>query len=315
MATKNKAKYPCSQQDFYSAARTIWSFFMMFLPDFTAHKARYKAATATDALAALDTAERMPDEKRRNDPSESARQELVEMMPTCTGLFITLKTYIDGAYAANMRIIKYEAAGQEYFTEATRQNWTSVSALYMSMMLFIADNTATLTANENMPAGFEATVTTAAGRFNAKYSEYKLKAETGVATAAKVNANNACYESLKAMIKDGKAIYRENAEMLELFNFSRVVEAINPSKAGIRGMVTDVTTDEAVTTATVSVKYVNEPVIVLEVREDGTFSREVKGGKVTMTIQAENYEPLVLDNVEILKGTILRRDIKLQRAA
>ncbi|MEO8150095.1 MAG: hypothetical protein ABI723_20830 [Bacteroidia bacterium] len=313
--SKINAKFPCSQKDFYSAASTAWRNFLLFLVNFSSLKALYKTATATAALAALDEANAMADVKQRNEASERAREEMIPLAEACIDLFVRLKRYIDTAYTENLRHIMYESAGQQYYEQAQNEDWDSIKMMSVTMKKFIEEHDVELEANENMPKDdFLAEVIQSGIDFNNKFEDYKVYSETGVATGDKLKALNACYDTMNDMLKDGKAIFRKDETKQALFVFANILAAINPTKAAIGVLVQDADTDEGIKTAVVSVKYPNEPVIMLTVNSDGYLSEELKGGTPIVTVMAPDYIP-ESQTLDIPTGKTVKLDVKLKKAA
>lgn len=307
-------KYPCSQMDFISAAKTAWQNFLLYVIVFSNFKALYKDSTAANAIKALDDSKKMPDVKQRNEKSETARKGLLGLNESCTDLFQRLKLYIDTAYSEDVRQIKYEAAGQQYYDGAMNNDWESTMMLMNAVTEFIEGHEVDLMANDNMPATFKNGAVDAETGFNELYENYKVFAETGVATAAKIKALNACYQTLNNMLNDGKRLFKKEEEIQQLFVFSSILAKINSAKAGIAGLVTDELTDVAIVNATMTVKYENEPAFTLQINADGSFNEELKGGKATVIVMAPNYE-VATKVLEIPTGTTVRMDVKLKKAA
>jgi hypothetical protein len=140
-----------------------------------------------------------------------------------------------------------------------------------------------------MPATFTAAVTTTATNFSAQYLLFKSAEETSPATAAKINANNACYRTLTGMLRDGQVIFANDLETKKLFVFSTLWDLINPPVAGIKGEVKVSGTNEPIGGATISIQKEGEVAIDILTEDDGSYSHQVSAGKYTISVSADGY--------------------------
>ncbi len=295
MANLITREYPCAQKDLYSIIETAWANYSLKLANFTAHKALYTAAYKTAALAAEAAAKAMPDDVTRNAAAETLRIGLVKMGDICLLNFRTLKSYIETAFTdRDVWTIQFKAAGQQYFKDAGNEDWESMELLNQAMKNYMAaPANATLLsgtpANSNMPATFAAAVATAATNFSAQYLAFKSAEETSAATAAKLIANNACYRTLTAMLRDGQVIFSNDLETRKLFVFSTLWDLINPPVAGIKGEVKASGTNAPIVGATLSIQADGEVAFDLFSDDDGNYSHQMGAGKYTITVSANGY--------------------------
>ncbi len=146
--------YHCSQSELYTAARLGWQSCQQHLVDFADFKARYTSAYIEAQLLKVETAAGLLSKQARTEASESLRVALVNEAETALGYWQRLKRYIADAYSADLQAIKLDAAGAEYYTKASQQNWDFLMALLQAGLNFIEGHEAELMANENMPAHF-----------------------------------------------------------------------------------------------------------------------------------------------------------------
>src|SRR6185312_3262071 len=116
------------------------------------------------------------------------------------------------AFAEDMVQAKLEAAGSALYPKASIDNWTGVRSLIDMANTFITNNLDELIANDNMPADFKSTFKANGDNCIALSALYnQTDREKEMATAGKLEANNAIYDSLIKMLKDGQLIFKDDA--------------------------------------------------------------------------------------------------------
>ena len=290
--------YPCSQKDLYSVLETAWGNYGVHLTRFTAFKGLYTAAYRTTATTAIATAKAMPDDDARSGASELLHIELVKLGAICTQNFQILKAYIDTAFTdKEVQKVQYVIAGQNYYRDASRQDWESTVMMNTNAKNYLATpaNVTALTAGNNMPAGFVATQKTASDNFDAIYASFKLAEVTSVETAAKIKANNACYQTGIQMLKDAQIIFMNEPEILTKFVFKNLLDLINPPIAGIKGTVKEKGTNLPLASATITAQLDGETAIAVAVDADGVFAKQLAEGMYKITVSAVGYVDQVFD--------------------
>lgn len=315
MAELTYKDYPCSQMDLYSVLETAWGNYGVHLARFTAFKALYTLPFKTSALGAVASAKAMPDDDARSGASELLHIGLVNMGKVCLQNFQFLKSYIDTAFTdPAVQKVQYVIAGQNYYRDASRQDWESMTLMNTSAKNYLANagNVTALTANSNMPATFVATQKTASDNFDLQYSNFKLAEETSVETAAKIKANNLCYHSGISMLKDAQVIFMNEPEILTKFVFGNLLALINPPVAGIKGNIKEAVTNEIITNGRISAQRDGFPADDVPVDVNGDFGQQLKEGHYSITVGADGFVDQVFDldlkltgyktlNVELVK--------------
>jgi len=272
---------------------TAWANYQLKLANFTAHKAIYNAAFKTTALAAIAAAKALPDEATRGAVAESLRITLVKTGRICLLNFQTLKSYIETAFAdRDQWPIQFKSAGSDYYREASQEDWESMELLNQSAKNYLTANNALLLGtapNLNMPATFTAGFTTSATNFSNQYLGFKSAEETSPATAAKINANNACYRTLMSILRDGQVIFANDLETRKLFVFSTLLDLINPPITGFKGEVKVIGTNEPLSNVTISIQKEGEVAFEMMTDDEGGYSHQVSAGKYTITVSAVGY--------------------------
>lgn len=228
MPESPESTYDSTQQEIYSIADTIYENLTANLADMAAYKpGKYTAAFLITLKGRRTSAMALPDEDQRTSVFETLKTELVDERIKCTNNFDDLKGYIDDGFPVAVRKIKYEEAGGNFMRDALKNNWEKVVGLNQAMVDFIALYPAELAAGF-MPPPFRGTVSTDEGTFNSKYTAFKNARQTGVATGAKITANNLVDDDLKDLQRDAQKVYRNDAEKLKLFTISVVKAIVSP---------------------------------------------------------------------------------------
>ncbi len=315
MANLIKADYPCSQKDLYSVLETAWGNNGVHLARFTAFKALYTLPFKTTALSAIASAKALPDDDARSGASELMHITLVNMGKICLQNFQFLKSYIDTAFTdPAVQKVQYVIAGQNYYRDASRQDWESMVSMNTSAKNYLANaaNVTALTAGNNMPAAFVATQKTASDNFDAQYANFKLAEETSVETANKIKANNLIFQAGMSMLKDAQVIFMNEPDILTKFVFQNLLALINPPVAGIKGNVKEAVTNAVISNAKISAQLDGAAAEEVQVDVNGDFGEQLKEGQYKITVSAVGYVEQVFDmdlkltgfktmNVELVK--------------
>ena len=228
MAREETPVYKCTQLELYSICETATSNLEANLAVFADYKTKYTAAFVADLKTARTSAMALPDMDVRDAVSETLRVEMVPFAANCLKYFQYLKGYIDDAFAADLRVINYKAAGLDEYEGARLSNWEDMVGMNLKMNAFITANTTLLTSAGFMPAIFAANVTTATDGFATKYAAFKIARQTSENTAAKIKANNSLYKNMMDFMADGQMLFSTKEEMKKLFTFSVLKSLVSP---------------------------------------------------------------------------------------
>jgi hypothetical protein len=245
---KPQPVYDCTQQELYAIGRLMWASCLENETDFAALKPKYTAVFINGKIAAVATAEMLPDADARTEPAKTARAILVQKGAVCLANWQALKRYIFTAYKADKTVLdaKLSAAGANYYTTASKEDWEDLKGLVNSGSGFITGHTSELLADDNMPVGFPAQFETDRNLFVTTYELFKDKEQDSEeGTTDKIEANNALYKDMMEMAADGVHIYRKHAAKRERFVWVKVKELVSsePGNSGeqvtIQGVVRD----------------------------------------------------------------------------
>jgi hypothetical protein len=307
-----RAIYNCTQQELYTICNLGWVSCNQNLADFSSFKAKYTMVFITTRQADVAAAQLLPDDQQRGEVAESLRVQLQEQSILCLNAWQKLKRYIADAYQPSLQKAKNEAAGQNYYATAASENWDDVQGLMTSGFTFITTNLADLTANQNMPATFEADFTTLRSDFNSLHQDFLDKEENAkIQTEEKQLANNNIYSALISMFLDGQEIYKNQPAIKKLFVFDQVLQLVSgPGVAGFKGIVTDNTIAHTpVPNATITIVETGVTTIT---GPDGKYQLSpVPAGTYQVTVHAVGYQPFIIAAQEVLVGTISTLNVTL----
>ena len=303
--------FNCTQGELIAVAEKGWNSYLQRLTGFSSYRGYYDELYATNALAAVNAANILPDAQSRYANVEVYRVELTHIADTCLGNWQTLKRYTLTSFPADTTKARLEEAGSDRYEKARNYNWDEVKRLNTSGATFIATHTAALSAGNNMPATFEDTYNDAVEAFNAKYLQFIGEEEAAYnATELKVTACNGVYTTLINMFKDGQEIFKNVEGIRRQFTFDIVLGLIsNPGQAGIIGIGTS--------------SLDNAPIINLEATVLGTSFTTIGNqqgeyrlvplseGRYDVRFNAPGYRDMVINQFQVTTGTISTLDIQL----
>lgn len=304
-------KYPCTQAELYAVARTGWNSYLEFLTSFSALRGYYLATYATTALTDIDTAEAMPNEQARYAQVEVLRTQLTTLADQCLHHWQILKRYINTSFPEPSIKARTEEAGGNYYPKAANYNWEILRLLNVQAANFLTTHNAALSAGNNMPALFPTTYTTAATDYATKMQEF-LDAEeiAQLDTQNKIIANNAIYDKLITMFKDGQEIFQDDLAIRRQFIFTEVLYLISGAGiSGLRGVITQEGTTQPIPNVTIT---------VVENGKNNTTNQEGKyrlaplaAGTYTLIIEATAYQPKTVTGLEVTTGTVSTHNFTL----
>lgn len=290
MAEQIKALYAIAQKDVYSVMETAWGNFDEHQAEFEDFKGLYKVTYSAAAKIELAAAKALPDNEARGSEAETLRIAVQEKGLECLNNFQRLKRYIVTAFP-NKAVQKpqNEAAGDNYYEEAANEDWESMQMMNQSAMNYLSANQTILMAGDNMPATFETRYTTASEEFSALYASFKIAEQTSESTAMKIKATNDCFVKCMDMLKDGQVIFSTQADVKTKFVFQNLVDLINPSRAGLKGIVKDSVSYEPLSGAQIGVQKPSEPVMLFNADIDGKYNVQLGEGNYTVNASAIGY--------------------------
>jgi hypothetical protein len=221
---KSVQNYGTSQEMLYTICMAAWKLCNQYLAQFAALKPYYTADFITASKQSILNAKELPSSLQTITDRKAAHIALVASGRQVQANWQLLKLYIIKAYDKDVVKARLEAAGTTFYDKSSIGNWSSVRSLIDAANIFIAANMDTLTANQNMPAGFQS-------RFREDSDNcvrcsgifFGSNLEKEMATSIKIDANNAIYGSMIEMLKDGQQIFKNDATIKRQFTFNRLI--------------------------------------------------------------------------------------------
>ncbi len=308
--SQTKKTYGTPQEILYSVCLAAWNLCSQSLQKFTDLKAFYTAVFITDAVQAVEAAKALPESRVTISYRKEARINLANATRQVQANWQLLKVYITQAFAADMVKTKLEAAGASLYIKASVDNWSAVRSLIDTANLFITNNLNDLMADENMPADFQ-TKFQADGATCIELSVIftQVNMEKQMATSAKIDANNAIYANVMAMLKDGQQIFKDDAATKKQFTFSYLVSMFQAEgSASLKGYIVNSLNMpiEGVTVVSADGKYA----ATTNAKGYYRISR-VAEGTYTFNVTCPGYNPLV-QIISFAAGTAAKGDFEMQ---
>ena len=91
--SRPKPKYNCTQAELYAICTIMWQSYAENQPDFEAFKTIYTGQYGIDALQEVEDAKNLPDFQARNQHTETAYINMVEVQEVFSGLESAKKLY------------------------------------------------------------------------------------------------------------------------------------------------------------------------------------------------------------------------------
>lgn len=308
METSN---YKCTQQELYTAANQGWTSYSTYLTNFSEFKGKYDAQLATTAKAAIAAAQLIPNRQARGAKAETDHIDLTLKADTCLQEWQKLKRYITDAFPEAYHKTNFNAAGMPYYAKAAAYNWDAIQELLNAATIYITANKPALLANQNMPDPY-------ADNFENLKTEYQTLHQTYITTTAneptktlaKIEANNAIYNSLINMFLDGQEIFKNQPVTKQLFTFDQVLTLISgPGTAGIKGYITSALNSTPITNGTVTI--LNTDKLTLTDKQGHYQLLQLEAIEYNIEISAPEYQTQTITH-QIHTGTISTLSISLQ---
>jgi hypothetical protein len=214
--------YGCTKELLYTICLACWNSCSNYQSNFAAFKALYTPVFITDAIARVQDARALPDSRQVITARAAARIKLIEAAADVKVNWQMLKAYITQAYSKEMAPAMLEGAGASLYKKASGDHWSSIRSLIDAANSFITQNLAALTENENMPETFPAVFQSAGENFvDLSVTFFRIDNAKKMIVTQKIEANNAIYESLISMLKDGQQIFKDDIAIKNLFVFEQ----------------------------------------------------------------------------------------------
>ena len=305
-----KKLYPCTEQQLYTTVDLAWANYQDNQSRFSGFKGKYTKQYGQDAIAEKNAARSIPTNDARRALTSTERIELVQLSDVALDNYKFLRSYIKDAFPnKKIRKLMLQAAGDNYFKQASHEGWEQLAKLTTMGMQFINKYTVELSNNSlNMPDAFPKKYEDGATKYEGFYNSFLKSKQTKKGGAdAKVEANNAVYEKLTAMLSDGQLIFVKEPALHDEFVFSTLVSYITTAgTTGVHVSATDAITTMPVVGFTVTVLPINK---TASADAKGVAEVEVAEAAYDIQIDHPDYEQVVKSGVKVTTGAM--RQVKV----
>jgi len=305
-----KVKYNSTQAELYAICYLGWNIAKTNQPQLAIDYPEYTIAYINTKIAAITSAEELPDFQYRDLATETAHITLLQLGAKAVAQWRLLARYITRAFQSNKPLIKpnIEAAGQQYLEKASKENpnWEDLKRLLVDGKKYLTDNAAILT--PVMPATFAATFNTEKTTFDNQYILFlQGEFEAPAATYNKVSANNSIYDDLLLFIDDAKEIADiPSSGQFSFAYFKGIVTS--PGPAGLKGLITETGTNS---------KLIGASLILLDTDYVATSDADalynfgnIASGNYNIQITLTGYQTLTVP-VQIFTGVTSTKNYQL----
>jgi len=240
MKEKNK-RYNVPQEILYSVCLSAWNVCSENIEKFAGFKGYYTKTFIAEAVESVEKARELPGICQNKAGRKEARIHLKGAARQVMDNWQLLKLYITKAFDKDMVNTMLEEAGASFYNKAALYNWSAVRSLADTADTFIRDNMEALTANNNMPEGFQTKYAADGDKCIELSREFgRINMDKEMATQLKIEANNAIYAGAIEMLKDGQQIFRYDTAIKKQFIFNYLVSVHRgEGSASLRGYITD----------------------------------------------------------------------------
>lgn len=307
----SKPTYPCSQANLYTACRLIVKACGAILTDLTALKPKYTQTFFDELSDRIDAADMLPDLAARQSLSKRLNLDLKAARDKVLSKFGILQSYIDESFEADKIKIMYEEAGSGRITKVKKDNWTEMTQLMSSLLLFFDTHHDVLTANNNMPAQFETD-------FRALIDETKgIKNASEAADTAsnekkdeKIDANNDIFTTIMAILTDTQRMYQDTPAKAKSYTFAAFESQTHGVRnAGLAGKIMRNINKFALKDARITIQDFDKVAIS---DDKGRFEiTPLSSGKYTIIIEKEGSVTQIFKDFVIKTGVTSRLNVEL----
>ena len=297
--------YSCAQADLYNGGRILWRLYADKLPSFSEFSPMYTDALGVQRLEDIEAADLLPDKATRESTAGNVLLSLEESKKDFLYLYGLLQGYISRIFEGSKRDLMLASSGEGYLAKAKAGNWGSTASLISSVVLFMNEKQAEMTAANIMPPTFPDKIKASAKTLSNNYTQWNVaKQAVTEGSDTKVNANNAIYENIKTVCQDAKKIFANDIPTAKMFVWATILDKTHGTRnAGVSGKITNGDAKSAL--AGVRIRILNTDKVAMT-DSDGRFDiAPLSMGSYTAIIEKEGYETLTL-TFDIKTGVMTR---------
>ena len=282
---------------------------------FFAFKPKYTQAFFDQLSDKIDTADMLPDLAARQSLSKRLNLELEAARDKIVLKFAMLQSYIDECFTGGDVKIMYAEAGAGRIPKVKKDNWTEMTQLMSSVLLFFDNHSPVLLANNNIPTAFETDFRTLIAEVKSINND--LDAAEKAAREKrdeKIDANNDIFTSVSGVLTDVQRMYQGNLEKAKQYAFSVFESQTHGVKnAGISGKVMQDVNKYVLDGVRITVKDFGKNAVT---DKYGKFEiTPLSSGKYTIIVEKEGYVTQIFKDFKISTGVTARLNVLLVAVA
>lgn len=286
-----KRLFSCGEDVLYLVAIAAYVLLRRYLPQFSAFNSTYDTAFVDDAEKAVANAEAMPDVSDRDSELDIKTRQVKAAEKAYRKKSQSLKRYIKRSFKKADVPAMLAAAGFNFYGQRSKVVTAMRDMIKASNNFIIKYSTELSTGG--MPAGFKQEIADAGTAYNDRVKEHNdLELAIETQAADKLNANNAIYETLIAVLQDAQEALAE-VNLKKQMTFAHLKRVVQGNRvAGFKGYATteDGLLLEGVSVVSSDLKYQTTT------GKDGkyVFAR-IAAGTYRFTISMQGYAPIEVE--------------------
>lgn len=307
------ANFNCTSTDLADVFRRAGFEYQEQQPRFAAYKpSKYPPQYEEENARLLQAFLNMPDPESFSKQIQAAREIYLNNVKGVSGLFKTLKNYIDELTTDKAkRVNLYKDAGQQLFDDRRENDLNDNVKVLNAMVRFVQTNQTDLAAKD-LSADFVQQLKdkqTSLATTNAAW--LAERAAAGVAGDAKNTAGNALKVRMSDMFLDAQSIFQYEKEIAKKFVFDALLAKVRAGRnASLIGKTLNKATEKGIGNITLSIASLNLSVVS---GDDGRFDLSpIPAGTYDIEAKGEGFKTVLIAKRVIKAGVVGRLTIEME---
>jgi hypothetical protein len=220
--------YPCSQDDLYTAADTAWNLYLLNIGDFASFSKSYTTRLFEIRTKEIQRAKEIITIKELNRKQSALKKQLISAKKDVLHHYKCMTEFVK--MNKTEHIIPLLNVKKTY-RKATNNDWNACKHIAYASYITTKEHFEFLIQGDNMPPAFAEECEKVREKYDQLYSRYHLfKHEILAKVCRKVTDNNSIYDNLGQMLRHAQLIYRNRADMQQLFQFDKLLKTARKKK-------------------------------------------------------------------------------------
>ncbi len=309
---RQRPKSPCAIDVLPEFCHLCWDNCQAYINDFYKDSPRFTPLYVQGQIDLADALAELPTNETLRSKATKARNKLLSKAQQVKAMALMLKNYIQYAYRDKTLVeVELKAAGL-YDYKDLKNNWKNISGMIKTAKQYLADNTAKLLENDNMPTAFPAEFDTAGNDYNNAWSDFIAKeAATLDGTGSREAAIANVLSELSLMLDIGKRIFAFDPQVARKFNAEKIKAQVQGKKtAGVKGTIKMAGT--GLPQSSVEVSALVEGVLRTVLSDGkGKYLLRLPNGIYDIMYALPGTEPLTIVGRPVKPGVVGRLNVEL----